>query len=79
MARLTTLLRRLWPFGDNLLERTAEDVDDSEGTVWDAIPSWQYEGRFAEAGGITRGEQERALADVQSRAAAEDEAPEHRE
>jgi hypothetical protein len=79
MVRLTALLRRLWPFGDDPAEPTVDDGDDSEGTVWDAIPSWQYEGRFAEAGGITRGEQERALADVQSRAAAEDEVPEHRE
>jgi len=79
MARLTTLLRRFWPFGDDSSESAAGDGDDREGTVRDALPSWQYEGRVAEAGGIARGEQERAVADVQSRAAAEEEVPEHRE
>jgi hypothetical protein len=41
-----------------------ESDDDS---VWNAIPSRQYEGRHAESGGIARGEQERALEDVQER------------
>ncbi len=46
--------------------------DESEAadgsTVWNAIPSRQYDGRHAEAGGITRGEQERALRDIQQQA-----------
>jgi hypothetical protein len=45
-----------------------EDGGADEGSVWDAIPSWQYEGRLAESGGITRGEQERALTDIERRA-----------
>ena len=32
-----------------------------EGTTWDPIPGWQYDGRFAGIGGLTRGEQEEAL------------------
>lgn len=35
--------------------------EDDEGSVWNAIPRSQYAGRFAEAGGLTRGEQEDAL------------------
>ncbi|MBX0285793.1 hypothetical protein [Haloarcula salinisoli] len=34
---------------------------DDDATTWDAIPEWQYNGRFAEAGGLTRSEQEAAL------------------
>ena len=32
-----------------------------DGGAWDAIPEWQYDGRFAEAGGLTRSEQEAAI------------------
>ena len=39
--------------------RRAGEYDD--GSVWNAIPQSQYAGRFAEAGGLTRGEQEDAL------------------
>lgn len=41
---------------------------DRDGSVWNAIPSWQYEGRHVESGGLTRGEQERALRDIQEQA-----------
>lgn len=41
---------------------------DGESDVWDAIPSWQYEGRHVESGGLARGEQEQALQDIQQRA-----------
>jgi len=34
---------------------------EDDGGTWDAIPNWQYGGRFAEVGGLTRGEQEAAL------------------
>ena len=34
---------------------------DDDGDTWGAIPQWQYGGRFAEAGGLTRQEQEEAL------------------
>lgn len=42
---------------------TETDTDDS--SVWNAIPSWQYSGRHVESGGLARGEQEQALADIQ--------------
>ncbi|SEQ72459.1 hypothetical protein [Natrinema salaciae] len=41
---------------------------DGRSTVWNAIPPWQYDGRHAETGGLTRGEQERAIRDVRERA-----------
>lgn len=53
--------------------RDAFSTEDDEGTdhaddVWDLIPSWQYEGRHVESGGLSRDEQERSLADVQRQA-----------
>jgi hypothetical protein len=36
------------------------------------VPAERYSGRFAEAGGISRGEQEQALDDVQAQAQVED-------
>lgn len=57
------LLARLWPFG-----RSDSEDDGDGGSVWDAIPAWQYEGRLSESGGIARGEQERAIAGIQRRA-----------
>ncbi|WP_254521599.1 hypothetical protein [Natrinema caseinilyticum] len=47
---------------------------DADSSVWNSIPSEQYDGRHAESGGLTRGgltrgEQERALDDVRQRAA----------
>lgn len=41
----------------------------SGGSVWDAIPGWQYTGRHVELGGLTRDEQEQALREVQEEAA----------
>jgi len=41
---------------------SGRDTDDS---VWDAIPRWQYDGRHAESGGIARGEQEKALRELE--------------
>ncbi len=38
--------------------------DDGGGSAWDGIPEWQYNGRFAEAGGLTRSEQERAIEEL---------------
>lgn len=50
-----------------------EDGDGTEDTttnsVWNAIPPWQYGGRYAESGGLARDEQERALAEIQAQAA----------
>lgn len=48
---------------------------DEAGSVWDAIPSWQYAGRHVESGGLTRDEQERALRDVQREAEERDRRP----
>ena len=42
--------------------------DGAESNVWNTIPPWQYDGRHAESGGLTRGEQERALREIQQRA-----------
>jgi hypothetical protein len=67
VSRLRALLARLWPFGDSGSD------DDRDGTVWDVIPSRQYGGRHAESGGIARDEQERAIRDIERRAAAEEE------
>lgn len=53
---------------------TDDDDSDDEGggkdgsDVWNAIPPWQYEGRHVESGGLARGEQERALQDIQRQA-----------
>ena len=48
---------------------TAEDGDgDGDSDVWNAIPSWQYDGRHVESGGLTRSEQESALRDIQRQA-----------
>jgi len=44
------------------------DDEESDGTVWDAIPSWQYGGRHAESGGFSRDQQERALGEIRERA-----------
>ncbi|RQG94007.1 hypothetical protein [Natrarchaeobius chitinivorans] len=44
------------------------DCDDGDSSVWNAIPRWQYGGRHVESGGLARGEQEEALADVKQQA-----------
>ena len=52
------------------------NTDDGGSDVWDAIPSWQYEGRHVESGGLARGEQEQALQDIQRQADELSEEPE---
>ncbi|AUV80288.1 hypothetical protein C2R22_00265 [Salinigranum rubrum] len=47
--------------------REGDDSDRAE-SVWEFIPSWQYTGRHVESGGLARGEQEAALADVDEQA-----------
>ncbi len=48
---------------------TADDEhEDDDSDVWNAIPSWQYGGRHVESGGLARGEQERALQEIQEQA-----------
>jgi hypothetical protein len=61
LRRLRAVVRSYWPSSDD------------DGDVWDAIPGSQYDGRHAESGGISRGEQEAAIADVQEQAEAIDE------
>lgn len=46
----------------------ASDANSEGGSVWEAIPSWQYDGRHAESGGLARGDQEAALAEVEEQA-----------
>lgn len=43
-----------------------EQSDDGDEGFWGSIPDWQYEGRFAEAGGLTRSEQSEAIENIQS-------------
>jgi hypothetical protein len=46
----------------------ARRVERGDGeSVWDAIPGWQYDGRHVESGGLARGEQEKALRQMQQR------------
>jgi hypothetical protein len=47
--------------------RTERRDDGGEG-FWGAIPDWQYDGRFAEAGGLTRSEQSEAVEKVRTEA-----------
>ncbi len=42
--------------------------ESNKDDVWDAIPDWQYSGRHAESGGISRSEQERAIRDIERQA-----------
>ena len=56
----------LWRRGRTPEEPAEASEEDSN--VWDAIPSWQYEGRHVESGGLARSEQERALQDIQQQA-----------
>lgn len=46
--------------------------DEDGGSVWNVIPSRQYEGRHAESGGLARGEQEAAIEEIQQDAADRD-------
>lgn len=43
-------------------------ADGDTDSIWDFIPGRQYSGRHAESGGIARGEQERALQDIERKA-----------
>lgn len=50
------------------LRAFVRSLSDDEGSVWNAIPGRQYAGRYAEAGGVSRQEQEEAIADVAKQA-----------
>jgi hypothetical protein len=48
--------------------RSAGPAEGRGSGVWSAIPPWQYAGRHAESGGLSRQDQERALAEVREQA-----------
>ncbi|WP_126663911.1 hypothetical protein [Haloterrigena salifodinae] len=67
VAVLTLLAAALaWRRAATAGETAADDEEVRD--VWNTIPSWQYDGRHAESGGLTRGEQESALREIQQRA-----------
>jgi len=55
-----------------LYVRVVGSDDEGGGSVWNAIPSRQYEGRHVESGGLARGEQEAAIEEIQQDAADRD-------
>lgn len=65
---MVTALRRLWARLRAWLDERVPDREPGH-SGWDYVPAWQYDGRFAEAGGLTRDEQETAIRDVQEQAA----------
>ena len=52
-----------------IVYRRLTGTDSGGGSVWNAIPSRQYDGRHAESGGLARGEQEAAIEEIQEQAA----------
>jgi len=57
-----------WLIISRLRGTESADTDESD-SVWNAIPSWQYNGRHVESGGLARGEQEQALQEIHDDAA----------
>lgn len=51
---------------DDERRQSTEQSDSEGGGFWSAIPNRQYNGRFAEAGGLTRSEQSDAIEKVQT-------------
>jgi len=49
--------------------RLSGDGGGGTESSWNAIPDWQYDGRHVESGGLTRGEQEQALEEINEDAA----------
>src|SRR6056297_248856 len=47
-----------------VFSRVGGDEAAGSESVWNAIPSWQYDGRHAESGGLARGEHEQALQEI---------------
>lgn len=43
-----------------------ERPDDGDGGSWGIVPDWQYDGRFAEAGGLTVGEQAEEIEQIRT-------------
>ena len=48
-----------------LYSRVAGSDDERGGSVWNAIPRRQYDGRHVESGGLARGEQETIIKEIQ--------------
>ena len=49
-------------------DESRDSADDGSDSVWNAIPDRQYDGRHAESGGLTRGEQEQAITEIHEEA-----------
>ena len=79
------LLARLWPFsapgaggdtpgppdeGDPDAPGGDTPEDDERIRTWDFVPDWQYDGWQVQNGGLSVAEQERALAEIRSKAEA---------
>jgi hypothetical protein len=72
-ATVVGSLSILLVFGDAVRRRRAAKTNggrssEEESDVWALIPSWQYNGLYAESGASTRDEQEKALRETQERA-----------
>ncbi|MFD1515303.1 hypothetical protein [Halomarina rubra] len=58
--------------GDSWSSPYGSNDESGPTSIWDSVPREQYTGRFAEAGGITRQEQEQALDDIEQQAQVEE-------
>lgn len=65
------VVRRVYHLWSAGRDGGAAGGDETGNSVWDAIPSWQYDGRHAESGGLARSEQEQSLREIQRKADAE--------
>lgn len=63
---LVTVLALLLVIAIVIKSARTERSDDNDAGSWSIIPDWQYEGRFAEAGGLTRSEQSESLKEIQT-------------
>ncbi|MFP8951667.1 hypothetical protein ACLI4Z_01665 [Natrialbaceae archaeon A-arb3/5] len=62
------LLWRRSAAAESASDGDAESDEEDDSSVWNAIPSWQYEGRHVESGGLARSEQEQALREIEQQA-----------
>lgn len=62
--------------GEDGAERGDSSGEDPSRSLWSLLPSSQYDGVYADSGGLTRGEQESSLEEVNRRA--DEVAREHR-
>lgn len=61
----TALVGLLALAADRVRTAAGDAASRGDGDGWSLIPNRQYEGRHAESGGIARGEQERALREIE--------------